>query len=140
MDFRRVRAAVVAGLSPVCGTCSHYWTAQDKGAALCGKDCSGPIAGKAFPEYSGPMTNFERFCFACTSDSDYGIRQPNEDRVIGVCQKHLKLLDRYVPENKGQAVVEVVSGRGLLLPKKGRYTNKSLGEVLASGESGDGSL
>lgn len=86
------------------------------------------------------MTNFEKFCFACTNESAYGIRQPNESRIVGVCQKHLKLLDRYVPENKEQSIIEVVSGRGLLLPRKGRYTNKSLGEVLASGESGDGSL
>lgn len=136
IDSRRVRLALSRGLSSVCSSCEHWWEAADRGLSNCGKDCGGPIGGRDFPLYKGPRTRLDNTCFAaCVSTSDYVVRIPG-GRDIGVCSKHLKLLDSLEPEARENLVVEVRSPQGLVVPRAGRYTSKSLGEVIAETEAG----
>lgn len=131
-----MKKAMDSGLSPVCATCTKYWEGMDKGLGACtGKACAGPIAGKDFPEYDGPMEQLDKYCFACTSHATMVIKPTEGTRLIGICDEHLQLIDRLRPENFASAGVEVYSSKGLVVPKMGRYTPKSLGEVMH--ENGD---
>ncbi len=137
LNATKVREAVMAGYSPVCATCKHFWVARDLNEVDCGKkDCGGPIAGKDFPEYDGPITQLDKFCFACTRESEYAVRSAQAKRLVGVCCEHLKLLDRLVPkEVRGQSShLEVISPRGIVVPLNGRYSPKSLQEVVLETE------
>ena len=135
VDPKRAYAALQTGLSPICASCERYWEGIDKGESGCNRPCGGPLANQAFPEYKGPMTNFERFCFACVAEADFGIKQPDSDRVLGVCRKHLRLLDTHQVLG-GEGRFDVVSAKiGLVMPVNGRYTNKTLFEAMAEDEA-----
>lgn len=134
LDSSKVRLAIIQGMSPVCATCEHYGAAQDRGLDSCGKTCGGPIVGMDFPLYKGPMTRLDNFCFACVSRSDFVIKVPLGTKHIGVCNKHLTLLDRMTVKDFPKMELEVRSPQGLIAPVGGRYTPKSLGELFAETE------
>jgi len=118
-------------VSPVCATCVHFWTARDQKAPNCGQDCGGPIAGNDFPMYSGPMTQFDRFCFACPSPADYAVKSPGTKRPIGLCKVHLGHLDRLVAEGEDAPfTLTLLSAKGIVYPTAGRFTPKNLGETM----------
>jgi hypothetical protein len=62
-----------------------------------GGDCKGPFSGGAFQAYDGPIlrNRLHALCFVCGSDSDAGIEiVSGQTRVIvGICDKHLPLLE-----------------------------------------------
>jgi hypothetical protein len=93
-----------SGMSYVCSLCSKWLRAKDKGLDKCeasvgGRSCGGPMAGMVFPEYEGVLerADFASFCFVCGKPSTAGIRVPNEFRMLGVCEEHLKMFDRLEP-------------------------------------------
>lgn len=71
-----------------------------------GEDCGGPIAGRAFPLYEGPLNlaTLASHCFRCgqgplrASLGDKIIEMPADPgRMLGICKRHLPILDRLVP-------------------------------------------
>lgn len=134
-QYLRIQNEIHSGTSPVCASCKHFWVAKDAGLESCGQDCGGPIAGKDFPKYDGPMTSLDKFCFACISEADYVVRSVGASRLVGICRRHLPLLDR-LRTTAADVTVEVMSPKGIVAPVGGRYTPKSLGEVIADTEAG----
>lgn len=139
LDEAKIRQVVGDGLSPVCATCTWYWRARDLQLSRCSDlhngDCGGPIAGLDFPLYDGPMERLDKFCFACAAPASLAIKTPGTGRLVGVCKEHLSLIDRYLAEGTGPSLTEVRSAKGLVLPINGRYTRKSLVEVIAENEA-----
>lgn len=118
LDPVKVATAVAGGLSAVCATCERYWEARDKGipgdTCLATDGCGSPIAGDVFHEYRGPMTQFDRFCFACGNQATHAVRVDLYVRVVGVCTEHVKLVQTLKPEGKRAPNVVVVSKDGEL--------------------------
>lgn len=112
----KVALAVSRGLSAVCATCEKYWDARDKGvegdACLAADGCGSPIAGDVFHEYRGPMTQFDKFCFACGNQATHAVRVDMYVRVIGVCGKHVELVQTLKPEGKRAPNVVIISKDG----------------------------
>ena len=82
-------------MSFLCMTCEKYWSARAVGipghtcmAAISGTPCGSPIAGLAFPMYSGPITDFLRQCFVCGDSAHKGIRTIGSDKTFGLCLAH----------------------------------------------------
>lgn len=101
LNLAKVGLAVQSGLSSVCATCRLYWEARDRGLpepkCLAKDGCGSPLKGDDFHEYAGPITNFERWCFACGRDSKFGVRVQGRERLVGVCEEHVKWLDELRP-------------------------------------------
>lgn len=101
MNPAKVGLAVQGGLSTVCATCDRYWEARDRRLpepqCLAKDGCGSPLKGDDFHEYAGPMTNFERWCFACGADSRFGVRVHGRERIVGVCEDHVKWLSELRP-------------------------------------------
>ncbi len=139
LDLNKVKSLVADGLSPVCATCSRYWEGRERGLAapLCtaARPCGGPVAGMDFPEYDGPITNFEKQCFVCGSTATLGIKLPTRERVVGICKPHVGVLDRLIAQGiSEQAPITLFSPKGMIIPVNGRYTEKTLTEVIAETE------
>lgn len=135
IDPKRAFAALQTGLSPICASCENYWEGLDNNRNGCGLECGGPLANKTFPLYKGPMTTFDRFCFACVTEAVFGIKQPSSSRILGVCRQHLRLLDTHQVLG-GEGQFDVVSAKtGLVVPIQGRYTPKNLMECMAEDEA-----
>jgi len=84
--------AVKSGLAFVCALCHNHWRALDAGAPTCGRiDCCGPPFGGVFPDYDGPINDFERQCFVCGNPNIIGnYKVTGENRRFGVCGRHDK--------------------------------------------------
>lgn len=104
----KVRLVVANGLSFTCAMCLKYWRAHDRsGVAVSefvscdGIDCGGPIVGKSFPEYEGPLTAdfMASHCFRC-GDPATKIAVVNGGRHVGVCQRHVLTMDRLVEQKR----------------------------------------
>lgn len=121
LDMMKVFAEIRSGLACVCATCENYWEGRDRGSTGCAVPlCCGPMGGKTFPKYRGPMTDFSRFCFVCSGDSDYTVHVVGEDRVLGVCASHVSTLDNYDGVNTKPRNVNIyLSGGGISLPGGG---------------------
>ena len=139
MNWERIQAEMKNGLALACASCKHYWEGREKG--LSGIDCTtpgpcgGPSAGLGFPHYKGPVSDFSQWCFACGSRPDLGIKVSTSERIFGICREHLWLLDRIQANNPNAAVLNVVSpSKGMIVPLKGRYTEKSLMDVMMETE------
>lgn len=88
----RVAQAMSSGVIFVCATCNKYWKGQDLGLNTCtAEKCGSPRKGMMFPEYDGILTPdvFSRWCFICSVDSTHGVLLDGEQRMCGVCDKHL---------------------------------------------------
>jgi hypothetical protein len=104
MDPIKIALAVDGGLSIVCATCERYWGARDRGipgdTCLSERPCGGPISGDTFSNYRGPMTQFDRFCFACGGSATKALRVKGHVRPIGCCDEHIELVRKLKPENR----------------------------------------
>jgi len=122
------------GVALACSTCARYWQGRERG--LPGDECTaeapcgGPISGSDFALYLGPVTDFSQWCFACGGHPELGIKVPGSARVFGVCRKHLKLLDQLAPPTPIAGLLVHSPSKGLIVPISGRYTSKTLGEVI----------
>ena len=87
------------GVSFVCATCDRYWDGRRR--RLPGYQCTttvpcgGPIAGKVFPEYKGPVTDLTTVCFVCGQEATHGVRPHGDTKAVGCCEKHLKLVEEF---------------------------------------------
>lgn len=89
------------GLGFACAHCDNYWWGVDQGLRHCKaheerRDCAGPLAGMAFPEYRGPLKgHLVRFCFVCgVQPIAAAVARAGGGRV-GVCQTHLEFLKTF---------------------------------------------
>lgn len=108
MSPEKIGLAVQKGLSVVCATCERYWEGRDKGLpeprCATPRPCGSPLAGKEFPEYKGPITSFERWCFVCGQNARYGIRLPGGKRTFALCKEHIGLLNEIEPVGLDKSV------------------------------------
>ena len=113
LDPVKIAQAVASGLSIVCSTCQNYWNAADRGASSCQeRSCGSPISGDVFHKYSGPMSQFDRFCFVCGNQATNAIRVGSLVRVIGCCHEHVKLVQTLKPSMKEGPPVVLIDRNG----------------------------
>lgn len=138
LDLAKVGVAVQKGLSVVCASCSLYWEARDKGVpepkCMAKDGCGSPLKGDDFHEYSGPITDFSRWCFVCGADALHGVRAREQQRVVGVCTDHLRMLHELEPSDElTQHVVREVRNGKQTVPLERlfrRSGKKTLAQVL----------
>jgi len=139
MDPTKVALAVHSGLSIVCATCERYWGARERGvpgdACLSERPCGGPLAGDTFHNYRGPMTQFDRFCFACGSTATRVLRVKGHVRPIGCCEEHEILVRKLKPENRPAVNLVVLSRDG---EKSSEELSAEKGPLVLKVRSGDG--
>ena len=96
MNPVKIGLAVQGGLSTVCATCKKYWAARDRNipgdTCLAKRGCAGPVGGGDYAEYDGPISDLSRWCFRCGADSKYGVQVTGRQRIIGVCEEHVRSL------------------------------------------------
>jgi hypothetical protein len=84
-----------------------------------------------FPLYEGPMATLDKFCFRCVQRADFVIKPVEAERMVGVCSRHLALIDKLIPKHMEKSPdLEVRSAKGIVTPVAGRYTEKTLGETM----------
>lgn len=85
-------------MAAVCRLCEHLAEARDAGRDTCGQDCGGPMKGKTFPRYKGPLTPgyIASHCFICGDLTPITVGL--HGKMIGVCERHLIFLEKYLGE------------------------------------------
>lgn len=110
------KAALNGGYPITCATCDHLKRAFDADSADCGKvlTCGGPIFGRSYPDYVGPLRpeNYDRFCLKCGSANvDFfvygGVRR------FGLCFNHRGIFDKVAGPETQLPLVTRVPGRPL---------------------------
>lgn len=116
LDPLLVEATIKSGLSAVCATCRKYWEGREKGLpeprCTAQTSCGSPLAGDDFHEYDGPITEFDRWCFVCAESSRYGVSVRGRKRIVGVCDKHVRLLADLKPVAMDVAAPVIRSATG----------------------------
>lgn len=110
------RAALRGGYPITCATCEHLKGAFDSDAQDCGKTltCGGPIFGRSYPDYLGPLLpdHYDRVCLKCGSpDVDYHVY--GAIRRFGLCHEHRSIFDKVEGPGIKQPLVMRVPGRSL---------------------------
>ena len=122
------KQATEGGMAFACAMCKHYWKNEEvpyelraQGAGRCSQTtCGGPMGGRTFPSYLGPLPagDWDVFCFVCGSpETTHGVKlaDGSGSRVLGVCRDHVRFVDEQAPES-GEVIVEKTV---LLLPRAG---------------------
>ena len=108
--------ALSAGFPVTCATCEHLKAAWECDAENCGKllTCGGPIFGRCFPDYVGPLTKeaMESICLKCGSP-DVTHHAYGGIRRLGLCFQHKSIFDKIDAPGTQQPVVVRVPGRSL---------------------------
>lgn len=114
-----IALARARGVGFICATCDHY--AAGRRQRLPGhkctaeKPCGGPIAGKVFPEYKGPVSDLSAVCFVCGGDATHGVRPNGQEKAVGCCEKHLTVLENFrVQDAPAQGVQASKGGEGFV--------------------------
>jgi len=90
-------SALRGGYPITCATCERLKLAFEESSEDCGKmiTCGGPIFGRDYPDYKGPLkpSEFENLCLKCGSHIvDYhtygGVRR------FGLCSLHKGIFDK----------------------------------------------
>jgi len=81
----------IPGMTWLCRMCNRLAEAHSLGGTSCGVvDCGGPMQGKGFPRYSGPVsTVLLKYCFSCGADAEASMAAESGDK-LGVCMRCLK--------------------------------------------------
>jgi len=114
VQAKNLQSDLQGGMAYVCALCHKWLRARDKGldkceAAQAGKACGGPMAKMIFPLYEGPLESSQwgQFCFRCGEESDAGVQVPGEFRVLGVCGKHLEMLENMTLDGSDAGMLKV---------------------------------
>lgn len=81
-----------------CACCFKLHRAIDRGLQFCehanDQSCGGPMVGKAFPKYEGPLAKsiIAQRCFRCGEKADFLAELPQEAGYLGVCETHSHML------------------------------------------------
>ncbi len=109
-------AALKGGFPITCATCEHLKTAFDTDADDCGKmlTCGGPIFGRSYPDYVGPLRSehYDRLCLKCGS-TEVAYHVYGSISRFGLCFKHRGILDRVDGPGTQRPTVVRVPGRSL---------------------------
>jgi len=93
----RVRDALKLGFPITCASCSHLHSAWETEAEDCGytKTCAGPLFGKAFPDYLGPLKReaFSKLCLICGDRKVTHQVVAGKER-LGLCHEHRTVFDK----------------------------------------------
>lgn len=101
LNGRPILKVLKAGTGFVCAHCEHFWWGVDQEHDGCRAKhdnvlCSGPIRGHAFPYYKGPLKgHLDKYCFVCGHEPDATAVARNGGARVGVCKRHIKLLESY---------------------------------------------
>jgi hypothetical protein len=111
---QQAQDAIRLGFPITCATCEHLYIAWDKQADDCGKTatCGGPIFGRNYPDYKGPLTPeaMERLCLICGSDKiDFHVLVGR--RRFGLCVSHRGRLDHIIARNVTSPTIVPIPGR-----------------------------
>lgn len=106
--------AVSAGYPITCASCEHLKSAQKTNADDCGRliTCGGPIFGRCFPDYKGPLTAeiLEKICLICGSQEiDFHVLAGL--RRLSLCFKHRGVFSRVRGPGVQQPVLIKAPGR-----------------------------
>jgi hypothetical protein len=108
------RAALKGGYPITCATCEHLKDAFDSNAQDCGKSltCGGPIFGRAYPDYIGPIEpeHYDKMCLKCGS-SDVAYHVYGAIRRFGLCENHKSIFDKVEGPGITRPLVLRVPGR-----------------------------
>lgn len=100
MNPANVALLVSKGMSFVCAACKKHWQASDRGLDGCmarvkKKPCAGPLKGKSFPEYEGPLQDhLSKCCFVCGKEPD-ALVLTEDGGAVGVCNEHMSVLESF---------------------------------------------
>jgi hypothetical protein len=113
---RGAERALSYGFPITCATCEHLQDSWERNAEDCGKTitCGGPIFGRYFPDYKGPLTqrDLENVCLKCgTSRIDFHVH--GGLRRFGLCYPHKDIFDGIDAPGTQQPTVVRVPGRSL---------------------------
>lgn len=106
--------AVSAGFPITCASCDYFQSAQKAGADDCGRmmTCGGPIFGRNFPDYKGPLTPeiMEKICLICGSDRvEFHILAGL--RRFSLCTRHRSIFDRVRGPGTQLPIILKIHGR-----------------------------
>jgi hypothetical protein len=101
-----VRKAALArelGYGFTCSMCAKLWRNMERGvqagceAATSKRECGGPVVGKPFPLYEGPLSDSAHaaHCFCCGKPGEHGDRSVEVEgsrRRFLLCSEHQWLL------------------------------------------------
>ena len=113
----KVAEEVRSGLSPICATCEHFWTAKDKEAPDCGHGatCGGPIKGRMFPDYKGqlPREHMARICFMSGDKATHGVKVVGVPGMVGITRRLIPTLAQLLAKRGDPShKVILVNGKG----------------------------
>ena len=91
------------GFGFVCSMCHHMWDAYAAGHASCGMDCGGPLSGRSFPAYNGPLTLKRDYCFVCGETPKYEISCLSG--TVGCCEQHIDVLKYSRSKNQNKTII-----------------------------------
>lgn len=102
------------GFPITCATCEHLHNAWAKQSEDCGKTatCGGPIFGRNYPDYKGPLSPkaMEHLCLVCGSQNiDFHVAVGQ--RRFGLCFKHRGRFDHIVESNVVAPMILPIPGR-----------------------------
>jgi len=106
--------AIKAGFPITCASCEHLHAAWKTDAIDCGRmlTCGGPVFGRCFPDYKGPLTSeiLEKICLICGSQEvDFHVLAGL--RRLGLCFKHRSVFSRVVGPGVQQPILVRAPGR-----------------------------
>lgn len=109
-------AALKGGYPITCSTCEHLKDAFDSNASDCGHNltCGGPIFGRSYPNYVGPLRpeTYDKFCLKCGSTTvDYHVY--GGLKRFGLCFDHRSIFDKVNGPGTQMPLVLRVPGRSL---------------------------
>jgi len=121
MDPLRVRDAVAQGLAFPCAMCRHYWQGRDDGEDSCNKkECGGPLSGRSFPSYDGPLPDgdWAHFCFLSGQSNDLvGVHVVGAGRRLAIAKDDQGIFDNCT--RKSGAIDCIVSTPVILIGADG---------------------
>lgn len=103
-----VARVMAKGVGWICAHCEHFWWGLSRGVPMCrivfqkGQDaCGGPIVGRTFPEYRGPLSRsiFPDRCFVCGDEATCGIQVRGSKELIGACEEHEQMVHEMRPHD-----------------------------------------
>lgn len=142
MRHEDIVSEVAQGVSPICATCARYWEGRAAGLprprCTTKQFCGSPIAGDTFSQYDGIITDFTRWCFVCAAEADFAVQVRNEERKVGVCKGHVRMLNELEAAEVGDSssLLVVCTGRERLpllqlLPKPKKTLFQKIAETEA---------
>ncbi len=136
LDPAKVGLAVQSGLSIVCATCTRYWEGRDQHLAepecTARKPCGSPLANDTFSEYSGPMSNFEEWCFRCGSKSSFLVTVANHVRRVGVCREHVEMFNQLRAQGAPDAPNPLLQRDGQVIRPQDLVRKRTIPKTLSA--------